>query len=140
MNGRLLEVISCHAYFGIGINNKLCLAEHFDNTVSKENKVLGLLYQFLYNCFNLIKKPFITHWLDGSWNTVEVVDLHITRSTKISLNRFNIKLPYLSLEAIDAKCIVPDMLREFNWKTIEDRSIISKLDLLKESVHNIVTI
>ena len=35
---------------------------------------------------------------------------------------------------------VSDMLRDLNWKTLEDRRTISRLTLLYKSVHNIVAI
>ena len=56
MNGRPLEVTANHTYLGIGMNNKLSWAEHISNTVSKANKVLGLLHQNLYNCSPLVKE------------------------------------------------------------------------------------
>ena len=37
INGRTIEVIASHTYFGIGIDNKLSWAEHISNTVSKAN-------------------------------------------------------------------------------------------------------
>ena len=94
MNGRPIEVTASHTYLGIGINNKLKWAEHISNTVSKANKVLGLLRQNLHSCspfvketayrqirqirsldsyvkisivvLLLLKKPLIGHWLDQS--------------------------------------------------------------------------
>ena len=56
MNGRPLEVTSCHTYLGIGIDNKLSWAEHISNTVSKANKILGLLRQSLYSCSPFVKE------------------------------------------------------------------------------------
>ena len=50
MNGRPIEVTASHTYLGIGMNNKLSLAEHISNTVSKANKVLGLLRRNLHSC------------------------------------------------------------------------------------------
>ena len=49
MNGRPIEVTASHTYLCIGINNKLSWAEHISNTVSKANKVLGLLRRNLYS-------------------------------------------------------------------------------------------
>ena len=54
MNGRPIEVTASHTYLGIGMNNKLNWTEHISNTVSKANKVLGLLHQNLYSC-----SPFV---------------------------------------------------------------------------------
>ena len=54
MNGRPIEATASHTYLGIGINNKLSWAEHIGNTVSKANKVLGLLRRNLYSC-----SPFV---------------------------------------------------------------------------------
>ena len=55
MNGRPLEVTASHTSFGIGINNKVSWAEHISNTVSKVNKVLGLLSRNLYSCSPFVK-------------------------------------------------------------------------------------
>ena len=56
MNSRPIEVTASHTYFGIGINNKLSWAEHISNTVSKANKVLGLLHHNLYSCSPFVKE------------------------------------------------------------------------------------
>ena len=55
-NGRPIEVTASHTYLGIGMNNKLSLAEHISNTVSKANKVLGLLRRNLYSCSPFVKE------------------------------------------------------------------------------------
>ena len=64
MNGRPIEVTASHTYLGIGINNKLSWAEHISNTVSKANKVLGLLRRNFYSCSPFVEKPLISNWLD----------------------------------------------------------------------------
>ena len=56
INDRPIEVTASHTYLGIGINNKLSLAEHISNTVSKANKVLGLLRRILYSCSPFVKE------------------------------------------------------------------------------------
>ena len=56
MNGGPLEVTACHTYFGIGINNKLSCTKHIGNTVSKANKVLGLLHRDLHSCSPFAKE------------------------------------------------------------------------------------
>ena len=56
IKGRPLEVTASHTYLGISINNKLGWADHISNTVSMENKVLGLLLQSLYNCSPFVKE------------------------------------------------------------------------------------
>ena len=56
MNGGPIEVTASHAYLGIGMNNMLSLAEHISNTVSKANKILGLLRQNLYSCSHFNKE------------------------------------------------------------------------------------
>ena len=56
INGRPLEVTAGHTYLGIGINNKLSWAEHICNTVSKANKVLGLLRRNLHSCSPFAKE------------------------------------------------------------------------------------
>ena len=56
MNGRPIEVTASHTYLGIGMNNKLSWAEHISNTVSKANKVLGLLRRNLYSCSHFVRE------------------------------------------------------------------------------------
>ena len=56
MNGRPIEVTASHTYLGIGMNNKLSWAEHISKTVSKANKVLGLLRRNLYRCSPFVKE------------------------------------------------------------------------------------
>ena len=64
MNGRPIEVTASHTYLGIGMNNRLSWAEHIGNTVSKANKVLGLVISIVV--LFLLEKPLISHWLDRS--------------------------------------------------------------------------
>ena len=56
MNGRPLEVTESHTFLGIGMNNKMSWAEHISNTVSKANKVLGLVRQNLFSCSPFVKE------------------------------------------------------------------------------------
>ena len=75
MNGRPIEVTASHTYLGIGIKNKLSRAEHISNTVSKANKVLGLLHQNLYSCspfaketvYKLLARPKL-EYCSSIWN------------------------------------------------------------------------
>ena len=62
-----------------------------------------------------------------------------TRSIRISLNQFNVELKDLSVQTFDARAM-SDMLRDLNWKMLEDRRTISRLALLFKPVHNIVAI
>ena len=48
MNDGPLEATAGHTYLGIGINNKLCWAEHIGNTVSNANKVFERLPRNLH--------------------------------------------------------------------------------------------
>ena len=56
MNGKKIEVTASHTYLGIRINNKLSWAENFSNTVSKANKVVGLLRRNLHSCSPFVKE------------------------------------------------------------------------------------
>ena len=56
VNGRPIEVTASHTYLGIGMNNRLSWAEHISNTVSKANKVLGLLRRNLYSCSSFVRE------------------------------------------------------------------------------------
>ena len=56
MSGRPIEATASHNYFGIGINNMLSWAKQIGNTVSRANKVLGLLRCNLYSCSQFVKE------------------------------------------------------------------------------------
>ena len=105
MNDRPLEDTANHTYLGIGINNKLSLAEHISNTISKASKVIGLLHQNLHSCSPFVKEFVISHWSDRSQNTVQVFWMPTTRIIKIGLNQFNVELQDLSEKILDAKAM-----------------------------------
>ena len=140
MNGRPIEVTASHTYLGIGKNNKLSWAEHISNTVSKANKVLGLLRRNLYSCssfdneaaYRSLVRPKLEYcscildpYHQEYENKLELVQRRAARFVCIDLRR---------------QSHVSDMLRDLNWKTLEDRRTISRLTQLHKSVHNIVAI
>ena len=140
MNGRSIEVTASHTYVGISINNKLSWAEHISNTVSKANKVHGLLRRNLYNCSPFVKetaykslvRPKLEH-CSGIWDPYHQEYENKLESVQRRAARFVSK---------DLRCQsdISDMLRDLNWKTLEDRRTLSRLALLYKSVHSIVAI
>ena len=136
MNGRPIEVTASHTFLGIGINNKLSRAEHISNTVSKANKVLGLLRRNLHSCSPFVDETACNSLVRPKLEYCSVLFIWdpTTRSIKIGLNRFNVELHDLSVSHV---C---DMLRDLSWKMLEDRRTIYRLALLYKSVHNIVSI
>ena len=139
MNGRPIEVTASHTYLGIGINNKLSWAVHISNTVSKANKVLGLLRRNLYSC-----SPFVNEtaymsqvrprlvYCSSNWDPYHQEYKNKHESAQRRAARFLCK---------DLRCQshVSDMLRDLNWKTLEDRRKISRITLL-HNIHNIIDI
>ena len=140
MNGRPLEVTASHTYFGIGINHKLSWAEHISNTVSKANKVLGLSCRNLHSCSPFVKET--THkslvrpkleYCSSIWHSYHQEYKNMLESAQRRAAR-------LVCKDFRRKSHVSDMLRDLNWKTLEDLRKISTLTLLYQSVHNTVAI
>ena len=140
MNGRPIEHTASHTYLGIGINNKLTWAEHISNTASKANKVLGLLRRNLYSCSPFVKeiayKSLVRPRLEycsSIWDPYHQENINKLESVQRRAARFVCR---------DFRCQshVSDMLRDLNWKTLEDCRTISRLTLLYKSIHNIVAI
>ena len=139
MNGRPFEVTASHTYLGIGINNKLSWAEYISNTVSKANKILGLLCQNLNSFSPFVKETAYKTLVRPKLEYCSSIWDPTTRSMRISLNQFNIELQDVC-EDIRRQGYISDMLRYLNWKTLAYRRTISRLKLLYKSVHNIVAI
>ena len=125
MNGRSIEVTASHTYLGIGMNTKLSWAEHISNTVSKANKVLGFLRRSLYSCSPFVKetayKSLVTprqEYCSSIWDTY-----HQEYENKLeSVQR---RAARLVCKDIRRQSHASDMLRDLNWKTLEDRTKIS---------------
>ena len=140
MKGRPIEVTASHTYLGISINNNLRWAEHISNTVSKANKVLGLLRRNLYSCspfdketaYKSLVRPSL-EYCSSIWDPYHQEYRHKLELVQRRAARFVCK---------DLRCQshITDMLRDLNWKTLEDRRTIYRLTLLYKSVHNIVAI
>ena len=140
MNSRLIEVAASHTYLGIGMNNKLSWAENISNSVSKINKVLGLLRHNLHSCSPFVKetayksldRPKI-EYCSSIWDPHHQEYENKLESVQRRVARFVCR---------DLRCQshVSDMLRDLNWKMLEDRRTISSLTLLYNSVHSIVAI
>ena len=134
MNGRPIEVTASHTYLGIGINNKLSWAEHISNTVSKANNVLGLLCRNLYSCSPFVKetaykslvRPRLEH-CSSIW------DRH-HQEYKKKLESVQRRAARFVCNDLRRQSHVSDMLRDLNWKTLEDRRKIYRLTLLYKSV------
>ena len=105
MNGGPIEVTASHTYLGISINNKLSWAEHISNTVSKVNKVLGLLRRSLYSCSPFVKETTYKSLGRPRLEYFSCIWDPTTRSNKISFNRFNVELQHLSVKILDAKAM-----------------------------------
>ena len=140
MNGRQIEDTASHAYLGIGIDNKLSWAEHISNTVSKVNKVLGLLRRNLYSCSPFVKETAYKllvrlrlEYCSSIWDPYHQEYKNKLESVQRRAARF-------VCNDLRRQSHVSDMLRDLNWKTLEDRRKISRLTLLYKSVHNIVAI
>ena len=140
MNGRPIEATASHTYLGIGMDNKLSWAVHISNTVSKANKVLGLIRRNLYRCSPLAKET--------AYKSMDRPRLEYCSSIWIPYHQeYKNKLESVQGRAARFVCRdfrrqshVSDMLRDINWKTLEDRRKIYRLTLLHRSVHNIVAI
>ena len=140
MNGRPIDVTANHTCLGIGIDNKLSWAEHISNTVSRANKILGLLCCNLHSC-----SPFVN---EAAYMSLVRPKLEYCSSIWDPYHQeYENKLESVQRRAArfvcnDFRCQshVSDMLRDLNWKMLEDRRTISRLTLLYKSVHNIVAI
>ena len=140
MNGRPIEVTASHTYLDIGMNNKLSWAEHISNTDSKANNVLGLLRRNLDSCSPFVKETAYKSLVRSRLEYCSSIwdPYHQEYENKLeSVQRIDARFVY---EVLRRQSHVSDMLRDLNWKTLEDRRTISRLTLLYKSVHSIVPI
>ena len=140
MNDRPIKVTASHTYLGIGINNMLSWAEHISNTVSKANKVLGLLRRNLYSCSHFVKETAYKSLVRPSLEYCSSIWDPYHQEYKNKLESFQRRAARFVCQDFRRQSHVSDMLRDLNWKTLEDRRKISRLTLLYKSVHNIVAI
>ena len=140
MNGRPIEVTASHTYLGIGMNNKLSWAEHISNTVSKANKVLGLLRHNLYSCSPFVKETAYKSLVRPRLEYCSCIWDPYHQEYKNKLESVQRRAARFVCKDFRRQSHVSDMLRDLNWKTQEDRRKISRLILLCKSVHNIVAI
>ena len=121
MNGRPLAVTPSHTYLGIGINYKLSWAEHISNTVSKENKVHGLLLQSLYSRSPFVKETaYITLIKPKLEYCSNILDPY-HQEYKNKLESVQQRAARFVCKDFRRQSHASDMLRDLNWKTLEDR-------------------
>ena len=125
---------------GIGINNKLSWAEHIINTVSKANKVLGLLRRNLYSCSPIVKETAYKSLVRPRLEYCSSIWDPYHQEYKNKLESVQRRAARFVCKDFRRQSHVSDMLRYLNWKTLEDRRKISRLILLYKSVYNIVAI
>ena len=140
MNGRPHEVTASHIYLGIGINNQLSWAVHINNTVSKANKVLGLFRRNLYSFSPFVKETAYKSLVGPRLENCSSIWDPFHQEYKNKLESVQRRAARFVCKDFRRQSHVSDMLRDLNWKTLEDRRKISRLILLYKSVHNIVAI
>ena len=139
MKGRPIEVTASHTYLGIGIN-KLSWTEHISNTVSKANKVLGLLRCNLHSCSPFARE---TAYKSLARTRIEYCSSILDPYHQVHKNKIEsvqCRAARFVCKYFRCQSHVSDMPRDLNWKTLEDRRTIFRLTLLHKSVHNIVAI
>ena len=140
INGRQIEVTASHTYLGIGINNKLSWAEHISNTVSKANKVLVLLHHNLNSCSPFVKETAYKSLVRPKLEYCSSIWDPYHQEYKNKLESVQRRAARFVCKDIRRQSHVSDMLRDLNWKMLEDCRTISRLTLLYILAHNIVVI
>ena len=102
--------------------------------------VLGLLCRNLYCCSPFVKETAYKsldrlklEYCSSIWDPYHQEHKNKLESVQCRAARFVCK-------DLRRQSHVSDMLRDLNWKTLEDRRTISRLTLLNKSVHNTVAI
>ena len=140
MNGRPIEVTASDTYLGIVINNMLSWAEHSNNSVSKANKVLGLLRCNLYSCSPFVKETVYRTLVKPKLEYCSSILDHYHQEYENKLESVQRRAARFVCKDIRRQSHVSDKLRDLNWKTLVDRRTIYRLILLYKSVHSIVDI
>ena len=130
MNGRPIEVTASHTYLGIGINNKLSWAEHISNTVSKANNILGIIRKNLYSCSPFVKETAYKSLVRPKLEYCSSILDPYHQEYKNKLESVQCRAAKFVCEDFTCQSHVSDMLRDLNWKTLEDRRTIYRLTLL----------
>ena len=143
MNGKPLETVNNHTYFGVEINHKSNWADHINTTTVKANKVLGLLRRNLYSCSAKVKemayKTLVRPKLEycaSIWDPYHQANKDRLETVQRRAAQFVCK-DYISTRR---KSSVSSMIRSLEWKSLEERRAASRLALLYKSIHHKVAV
>ena len=125
MNGKPIESTASHTYLSIGMDNKLSWAEHISNTVSKGNKVLGLIRRNLCSCSPLAKETAYKSLVRPRLEYCSSIWDPYHQEYKNKLESDQRRAARFVCRDHRRQSHVSDMLRDINWKTLEDRRKIS---------------
>ena len=128
------------SYLQQALYYKLSWAEHISNTVSKANKVLGLLRRNLNSCSPFVKETAYKSLVRPRLEYCSSIWDPYHQEYKNKLESVERRAARFVCRDIRRQSHVSDMLRDLNWKTLEDRRNIYRLTLSYKSVHNIVAI
>ena len=140
MNGSFLQTVTKHTYLGVEINNKLNWAEHISTSISKANKVLGLLRRNLFSCSTKVKEI--------AYNTLVRPKLEYCASIwdpyhqdhKNKLEAVQRRAARFVCKDFRRKSSVSSMITNLRWKSLEERRTTSRLILLYKSIHHKIAI
>jgi hypothetical protein len=140
MDGSQLQTVDNHIYLGINLNNTLSWNNHIVNTTTKANRTLGLLRRNFYHCNQDVKatayKTLVRPQLEYCstiWdphhqtniNAIEAVQNRAARFVKRDFSR---------------ESSVSSMVRDLDWKRLEERRLAARLTLLYKAHHQLTSI
>ncbi len=140
MNKKPLETVKSHTYLGVELNHKLNWTDHITTTVSKANRVLGLLRRNLYSCssevkeaaYNTLVRPKL-EYCSSIWDPYQQDHKNRLEAVQRRAARFICK-------DYRRKSSVSSMISKLGWKSLEERRAISRLTLLYKSINHIVAV
>ena len=102
--------------------------------------VLGLLRRSLYSCSPFVKEAAYKSLVRPRLEYCSSIWDPNHQEYKNKLESVQCRSARIVCRDLRRQSHISDMLRDLNWKTLEDHRTIYRLTLLYESVHNIVAI
>ena len=135
--GSTLEQIQSVSYLGITINDKMKWSEHISNVMSKASKTLGMAKRNFWNCPKNVKETVYSTIIRPRLEYAHIVWIHILKKDIKMLEKDQRKAARFCLQNYATTASVTDMLKDFSWKTLEQRRQEARLSMMYQMTHNL---
>ena len=138
--GQELQMVDSQPYLGVEIDNKMTWSVHIKNTISKANRVLGLIRRNFWYCTTDVKVCTYKMLVRPILEYASVVWDPRTHTHKHRLEMVQRRAARFCSGDFKKYSSVTEMLNNLDWETLEQRRKNDRLTMLYKVSHGLVGI